>query len=42
MVSLAHLCQPRIEPEAVFGIKAAPRAVPASDLFASLDWIAPG
>jgi len=42
-VSLAHLCQPRIEPEAVFGFKAAPRAdASLDDLFASLDWIAPG
>lgn len=42
-VALAHLCQPRIEPEAVFGFKATPRthATP-EDLFASLDWIAPG
>jgi 2-keto-4-pentenoate hydratase len=42
-VSLAHLCQPRIEPEAVFGFSAAPRAnASLEDLFASLDWIAPG
>ena len=42
-VSLAHLCQPRIEPEAVFGFKATPRAdASLDDLFAALDWIAPG
>ena len=42
-VSLAHLCQPRIEPEAVFGFNAAPRAdASLGDLFAALDWIAPG
>lgn len=42
-VSLAHLCQPRIEPEAVFGFKATPRAnASLDDLFASLEWIAPG
>jgi 2-oxo-3-hexenedioate decarboxylase len=42
-VSLTHLCQPRIEPEAVFGFKATPRAdAGLDDLFASLDWIAPG
>ncbi len=42
-ISLAHLCQPRIEPEAVFGFKAAPRAdATLEDLFVSLDWIAPG
>ena len=43
VVSLAHLCQPRIEPEAVFGFKATPRAnAGLDDLFASLEWIAPG
>ena len=42
-MSLAHLCQPRIEPEAVFGFRATPRR-PATldDLFDALDWVAPG
>ena len=42
-VSLAHLCQPRIEPEAVFGFRATPRR-PATldDLFDALEWLAPG
>ncbi len=43
VVSLARLCQPRIEPEAVFGLKATP-CVGASldELFDALDWVAPG
>lgn len=42
-VSLANLCQPRIEPEAVFGMKATPRAdAGLDDLFDALDWVAPG
>jgi 2-keto-4-pentenoate hydratase len=42
-VSLARLCQPRIEPEAVFGFKATPRAdASLEDLFEALDWVAPG
>ena len=42
-VSLEHLCQPRIEPEAVFGFRATPRR-PATldDLFDALEWVAPG
>lgn len=42
-LSLAHLCQPRIEPEAVFGFKATPP--PEADLdalFGALAWVAPG
>jgi len=43
MVSLAHTCQPRIEPELVFGIKATPAAdASLEQLFAALDWLAPG
>ena len=43
VVSLAQLCQPRIEPEAVFGMKATPRAgASLADLFDALDWVAPG
>jgi 2-oxo-3-hexenedioate decarboxylase len=42
-VSLAHLCQPRIEPEAVFGFKAAPPPEASlADLYDALDWVAPG
>lgn len=42
-VSLAGLCQPRLEPEAVFGFKATPRAdAGLDDLFDALDWVAPG
>jgi 2-keto-4-pentenoate hydratase len=42
-VSLAGCCEPRIEPEAVFGIAATP-PVDASleDLLACLEWVAPG
>lgn len=40
---LARLCQPRIEPEAVFGFRAAPPAgASLDDLFDALDWVAPG
>jgi 2-keto-4-pentenoate hydratase len=42
-VSLDRLAQPRIEPEAVFGIKTVPPAnATLDDLFDSLDWVAPG
>ena len=42
-VSLKHLCQPRLEPEAVFGFKATPPAgATLQDLFNALDWVAPG
>ena len=40
---LAGLCQPRLEPEAVFGFKATP--VPGAtlqDLFDAIEWVAPG
>ena len=42
-LSLAHTCQPRIEPETVFGMKSRP-APDASldDLFAAIAWVAPG
>ena len=42
-VSLDHCAQPRLEPEAVFGLKATP-APEASldDLFDAIDWVAPG
>ena len=42
-MSLAHLCQPRIEPEAVFGFRVTPRRhATLEDLFNALDWVAPG
>ncbi len=42
-VSLTGLCQPRIEPEAVFGMKATPPAdANLEDLFEALEWVAPG
>lgn len=40
-VSLARTCQPRLEPEIVFGMKAAPGAT-LDDLFQAIDWVAPG
>ena len=42
-IDLTHTCQPRLEPEIVFGMKATP-AVNASmqQLFEAIDWIAPG
>jgi 2-oxo-3-hexenedioate decarboxylase len=43
VLSLANLCQPRIEPEVVFGFKATPDpAAGIDELFASLAWVAPG
>ncbi|MBT9465684.1 fumarylacetoacetate hydrolase family protein [Hydrogenophaga sp.] len=42
-VSLAHTCQPRLEPEVVFGLKATPAAnATLDDLFEAIDWVAPG
>lgn len=42
-VSLVRTCQPRLEPEVVFGLKATPAPnATLDDLFAALDWIAPG
>jgi 2-oxo-3-hexenedioate decarboxylase len=42
-LSLAGTCQPRLEPECVFGLKAAPPArASLDDLLACLEWIAPG
>ena len=43
VLSLAGLCQPRIEPEAVFGFKSAPPAgADVDEVFESLAWVAPG
>jgi 2-keto-4-pentenoate hydratase len=42
-LSLARTCQPRLEPEAVFGIAATPPARATMDqLFACLEWVAAG
>ena len=42
-LALAGLCQPRIEPEAVFGLAATPRAnAGVGELFDALAWVAPG
>jgi 2-keto-4-pentenoate hydratase len=42
-VSLANLCQPRLEPECVFGMSATPPARATPDqLLACVEWIAPG
>ena len=42
-LSLSRLCQPRIEPEAVFGFKSRPATGAGVDeLFEALEWIAPG
>jgi 2-keto-4-pentenoate hydratase len=42
-VSLAHTCQPRLEPEIVFGMKASPaRGATLEQLFEAIDWVAPG
>ncbi len=42
-VSLERSCQPRLEPETVFGLKATPAAnATLEGLFDAIDWIAPG
>jgi 2-keto-4-pentenoate hydratase len=42
-VALARTCQPRLEPETVFGLKARPAADATLDeLFGAIDWVAPG
>lgn len=42
-VSLARLCQPRIEPEVVFGFKATPPAnCSLEEMFEAIEWAAPG
>jgi 2-keto-4-pentenoate hydratase len=42
-IALAGICQPRIEPETVFGMRTTPPAnASLEDLFSSIDWIAPG
>jgi 2-keto-4-pentenoate hydratase len=42
-LSLSNICQPRIEPEIVFGFRAPPPPHASLDqLYASLEWLAPG
>ncbi len=42
-IALSATCQPRLEPEVVFGIAATPpRAATLEQLFEAVDWIAPG
>ncbi len=42
-VSLDGTCEPRLEPECVFGMARTPPARPTlDDLFACIDWVAPG
>ena len=43
VVSLGNSCQPRIEPECVFGIKSTPApGATLEDLFQAIGWVAPG
>lgn len=42
-IDLTHTCQPRLEPEIVFGMKATPPAnASLQQLFEAIDWLAPG
>jgi 2-keto-4-pentenoate hydratase len=42
-LSLAPLCQPRLEPEAILGIRAVPPHLPTLEqLFDCVEWVAPG
>ena len=42
-LSLSGSCQPRIEPEAVFGLRATPAPnASLQDLWEAIDWVAPG
>ena len=42
-VALAGTCEPRLEPEAVFGLRATPPAeLTIQSLFESIEWVAPG
>ena len=42
-VSLERCCQPRLEPEVVFGFRSAPGPEPSlQELFECIDWMAPG
>ena len=42
-VSLSKVCQPRLKPEAVFGLRTTPPAnASLDDLFDALEWVSPG
>lgn len=42
-LNLAGTCQPRLEPELVFGLRATPKAnASLQDLLDAIDWVAPG
>lgn|SRR5690625_1187959 len=41
-VWLDALCQPRIEPEVVFGLRTAPASPDPQALFEAIEWVAPG
>ncbi|PUE07292.1 hydratase [Limnohabitans sp. T6-5] len=42
-IDLAHTCQPRLEPEIVFGMRATPPAnASLQQLFEAIEWLAPG
>lgn len=42
-IDLSNTCQPRLEPEIVFGFKAIPKAdAGLDDLFDAIEWVAPG
>lgn len=42
-LALSGICQPRLEPEVVFGMRATPRPDATLEaLFAAIDWMAPG
>lgn len=42
LVTLQGLCQPRIEPEVVFGFRRAPDGADPQDLYDAIEWVAPG
>ena len=42
IVNIQSLCQPRIEPEVVFGLRTTPNSTEPQALYEALDWIAPG
>lgn len=42
VVSLAATCQPRLEPEAVFGFRSTPADASLQALFDAIEWVAPG
>lgn len=42
ILALQGLCQPRIEPEVVFGLRSAPRSADPQALYEAIEWVAPG